>query len=66
MGGMPAKMMSSMVSVEKCTMVEIPDFWTMEEAATIPGLYMTIVYALLLVRNFVFSFSLYLNSLFGL
>lgn len=43
--------MSTLIAADSYLLWDIPDCWTMEQAATIPVVYGTVIYALILVRN---------------
>lgn len=50
MGLVPNSALASLVVAEKRCLVEVPDKWTMEDAATVPFAYITALYALCVVR----------------
>ena len=50
MGMKPYGAMSTLVVADSHLLWEIPDQWTMEEAATVPVVFGTIIYALLMVN----------------
>lgn len=50
MGMVSNSALASTVAAEKRCLVDIPDEWTMEDAATVPFVYITALYALCVVR----------------
>ena len=41
---------SSQVIVDPSSVWQVPDSWTLEDGATVPVVYSTVIYALLMVR----------------
>ncbi|KAJ3652398.1 hypothetical protein Zmor_018367 [Zophobas morio] len=56
---------SSHVIVDPYLVWQVPDFWTLEEAATVPVVYSTVIYALLMVGNIEPGFSILIHSATG-
>lgn len=50
MGLAPHSALASLVAAEESCLVEVPDNWTTEDAATVPLVYTVALYALCVVR----------------
>lgn len=51
MGMVTSAALSSLLTADSNLLVEIPDDWSMEDAATVPVVYSTVCYAFFVVGN---------------
>lgn len=55
MGLLPGGALSTLVAADSCLIWEVPNFWTLEEAATIPVIYITVLYCFSVVIIKIFN-----------
>lgn len=46
---------ASVAAIHKDAMIPVPDSWSLEDAATVPFIYGTVLYALLKVRVYTYT-----------
>lgn len=65
MGMITRGALSTMVAADNYLLMDIPDCWTMEQSASVPVVYGTVIHALRKVKFFSISGNIRINNLFA-